>query len=383
VRLVAPVWSGAAGNGNWFDAANWQSGCVPTRATDAVIPAGLSTPYPALAGGTAEVRTLTQQGNLTLAAGELALYGDYAGTGALAQTGGTVATRGATAQTLRPASYQTLLIGGTGLKTIGAATIGATLTLAGPVLSTGSATLTLAPTATLTETEASYVLGKVQSTRPLGTTSESFGGLGLVIVAASAPGPTTVVRTTGQPQGVGTASSISRYFDIAAATGRSLPGATLSQQYAQHELNGLAESQLTMFRSTDAGATWTNEGATQRDATARTVRRTYVTDLNGRWTLGSAASPPTPAASSYVISAFPVPFGADGLSIQVTTATAGPLSARLYDMLGRLLYDQALASVEVGTSTLTLPGAGQLAPAKYVLVVQQGGQTARLTVVRQ
>ncbi|MGI4759633.1 MAG: M43 family zinc metalloprotease [Janthinobacterium lividum] len=383
VRLAAPVWSGAAGNGSWFDAANWLSGCVPTRATDAVIPAGLSTPYPTLAGGTAEVRTLTQQGSLALSAGELALYGDYAGTGTLTQTGGTVATRGAGAQALRPDTYQLLLVAGTGTKSIGAATIGTSLTLAGPVLSTDAATITLAPAATLTETDASYVLGNVQATRNLGTAPESFGGLGLLIAAAGAPGTTTVVRTTGQPQGVGAASSISRYFDITAATGRSLPGATLSQQYWLHERNGLPENQLTMFRSTDAGATWTNEGATQRDAATRTVRRAYVTDLNGRWTLASAASPPTLAASTFGINAFPVPFGADGLSVQVTTATAGPLSAKLYDMLGRLLYDQALASVEVGTSTLALPGTGQLAPAKYVLVVQQGGQTARLTVVRQ
>jgi hypothetical protein len=383
VRLAAPVWSGVAGNGNWFDATNWLSGCVPTRATDAIIPGGLSTPYPTLTGGTAEVRTLTQQGSLALAAGELALYGDYAGTGVLTQTGGTVATRGAVSQTLRPSSYQTLLIGGTGTKTIGAATIGTTLTLAGPVLSTDTATLTLAPAATLAETDASYVLGKVQTTRILGTTPENFGGLGLLVAAASSPGSTTVVRTTGQPQGVGAASSISRYFDIVATTGRTLPGATLSQQYALHELNSLPESQLTMFRSADGGATWSNEGATQREAATHTVRRTYVTDLNGRWTLASAASPPTLAAVTYTINAFPVPFGADGLSIQVTTPTAGPLSAKLYDMLGRLLYNQALASVEVGTSSLTLPGSGQLAPAKYVLVVQQGSQTARLTVVRQ
>jgi len=383
VRLAAPVWSGAAGNGSWFDAANWRGGCVPTRATDAVVPAGLGTPYPTLAGGTAEVRTLTQQGSLTLTAGELALYGDYAGPGALTQTGGTVATRGNAAQTLRAGSYQTLLVAGTGAKTIGAATIGASLTLAGPVLSTGPATLTLAPAATITETDASYVLGNVQTTRTLGTAPESFGGLGLTVTAARAPSATTVVRTTGQPQGVGGASSISRYFAITAANGRSLPGATLSQQYAPHELNSLLENQLTMFRSADAGATWTNEGATQRDIATRTVRRTFVADLNGRWTLANASSPPTPAASTYAINAFPVPFGAEGISIQVTTATAGPLRARLYDMLGRLLYDQALASVEVGTSTLALPGAGLLAPAKYVLVVQQGDQTARLTVVRQ
>jgi hypothetical protein len=383
VRLAAPVWSGAAGNGNWFDAANWASGCVPTRATNASIPAGLATPYPTISAGTAEVRTLTQQGSLTLAGGELALYGDYAGTGALTQTGGTVATRGTSAQRLRPGAYQTLLIAGSGSKTIGAATIGQALTLAGPVLTTNAATLTLAPTARLNETETSYVLGNVQTTHILAITPDTFGGLGLTIAPASAPGATTVVRTTGQPQGVGVASSISRYFDIKAVASRGLLGATLTQQYQAHELNSLPESELVLFRSVDAGATWTNEGATQRDASAKTVTRTYVTDLQGRWTLASATAPPTLAAITSSISAFPVPFGTEGLSVQVTAATAGPLSIKLYDMLGRLLYDHPLATVEVGTSTVALPGVERLAPGKYVLVVQQGSQTARLNVVRQ
>jgi hypothetical protein len=188
------------------------------------------------------------------------------------------------------------------------------------------------------------------------------------------------VRTTGQPQGVGTASSISRYFDIKTAVG---PGATLTQQYLPHELNGLPENQLTLFHSIDGGATWSNEGATQRDASARAVRRAYTTNLNGRWTLASAASPPPVAAVTYAINAYPVPFGPDGLSIQVTTATAGPLNVQLYDLLGRVIYNQDLAAVEIGTSTVALPGSGQLAPAKYVLVVRQGNQTAKLNVVRQ
>ena len=383
VRLGAPVWSGAAGNGDWFDAANWASGCIPNRAANAVIPAGLATPYPTIGTGTAEVRTLTQQGGLTLAGGELALYGDHLGTGTLTQTGGTIATRGTGAQTLRPITYQTLLVAGTGTKTIGAATIGQRLALAGPVLATGAATLTLTSAARLSETETSYVLGRVQTTHSLATAADDFGGLGLTIAPASTPGATTVVRTTGQPQGTGAASSIGRYFDIKAAASRGLLGATLTQQYQAHELNGLAESQLVMFRSVDAGASWTNEGATRRDATAKTVTRAYVTDLQGRWTLATTTAPPPLAATSYSISAFPVPFGADGLSIQVTTPAAGPLSIKLYDMLGRVLYDYPLATVEVGTSTVALPGAERLAPAKYVLVVQQGSQTARLNVVRQ
>jgi hypothetical protein len=50
IAVTEPVWTGAAGTGNWFDAGNW-TGCVPTRTTNATIPAGLATPYPTIASG--------------------------------------------------------------------------------------------------------------------------------------------------------------------------------------------------------------------------------------------------------------------------------------------------------------------------------------------
>ena len=381
VNTTPPTWTGAAGTSDWFNSGNWTT-CVPTRLTDALIPAGLSTPYPVITSGTAEVRTLTQQGSLGVAGGELALYGDYAGTGILTQTGGAVATRGTGAQSLRASTYQTLLVAGTGSKTIGAATISQSLTLAGAILTTSSATLTLAPTATLTETDASYVLGRVQTTHPVGPTPDTFGGLGLTLAPVAALGATTVVRTTGQPQGAGSASSISRYYDIAAGTSRSLSGTTLALSYLPHELNSLTEAQLALFKSSDGGTTWSNEGATLRDATARLVSRSYVTDVAGRWTLGSTASPLPPATITYAINALPVPFSTEGLAVQVTPPTAGPLFVQLYDVLGRVIYNHSLANVDVGTSTVTLPGSGQLPPAKYILVVQQAGQQARLNVVR-
>ncbi|TFZ67520.1 T9SS type A sorting domain-containing protein [Hymenobacter sp. UV11] len=381
VQAVAPVWSGAAGTGSWFDAANW-NGCVPSRYTDALIPAGLSTPYPLISSGTAEVRMLTQQGSLTLSGGELALYGDYAGAGPLTQTGGTVATRGPGAQSLRPGAYQTLLIAGAGTKAIGTATIGTALTMGGAILTTDIHVLTLAPTATLTETDASYVLGQVQTTRAVGTATETFGGLGVRLTAASALGITTVRRTTGQAVGIGTTGSISRYFDLTPAL-TSAAGTTLALAYLPHELNGLPEAQLTLFYSRDAGATWSNEGASRRDASAHLVSRDYVAGLAGRWTLASPNAALPPAAITYAINAFPVPFTADGLSIQVTTATAGPLDVKLYDVLGRIIYDQPVASVEVGTSVVALAGSGQLLAAKYILVVRQGTQEVRLNVVKQ
>jgi hypothetical protein len=137
-----------------------------------------------------------------------------------------------------------------------------------------------------------------------------------------------------------------------------------------------------MFRSADAGATWSNEGATQRDAGARLVSRNFVTDLQGRWTLGSATTPLTPAAMQYTIAALPVPFTSEGLSLLVTTPTAGPLHVRMYDVIGRTLYDHTVANVEVGTSTVQLPNSGFLQPGKYILHVQQANQEARLNVAR-
>jgi hypothetical protein len=380
VIVSLPTWNGTAGNGNWFDAGNW-TGCVPTRNLDATIPAGLTTPYPTISSGTAEVRNLTQQGQLAMTGGELALYGDHLGAGNLALSGGAIATRGTGAQSLRAATYATLLIGGTGTKTIEAATIGTTLSLAGALLSTGAATVTLAPAATITETDASYVLGRVQTTHDLGATTDDFGGLGASIITPVALGATTVARTTGQPQGTGTNLSISRYYDIT-PTSRSLQGATLVQRYLPHELGNLAESQLVMFRSADAGATWSNEGATQRDPSARLVSRNFVTDLRGRWTLGSATAPLTPATIQYTISALPVPFTEAGLSLLVTTPTAGPLQVKMYDVLGRTLYNHSVANVEVGTSTVQLPNSSSLQPGKYILHVQQANQEMRFNVVR-
>jgi hypothetical protein len=381
VIVSLPTWNGTAGNGNWYDAGNW-TGCVPTRNLDATIPAGLTTPYPTISSGTAEVRNLSQQGLLTMTGGELDLYGNHTGAGSLALSSGIVATRGIGPQSLLPATYATLLIGGTGTKAIGAATVATTLNLASALLSTGTATVTLAPAATITETDASYVLGKVQTTHALGTTTDDFGGLGTSIASPVALGATTVVRTTGQPQGTSTNLSISRYYDITAATSRSLQGATLVQRYLPHELGSLAESQLVMFRSADAGASWSNEGATQRDAGAHLVSRNFVTDLQGRWTLGSSTAALTPAAIQYTISALPVPFTSEGLSLLVTTPTAGPLHVRMYDVIGRTIYDHAIANVEVGTSTVQLPNSGILQPGKYILHVQQANQEVRLNVVR-
>ncbi|MGI4834683.1 MAG: M43 family zinc metalloprotease [Janthinobacterium lividum] len=382
VSISPPVWTGAAGDGDWFNAANWQ-GCVPTRSTDAVIPVLAQRPYPTIASGAAEVRTLTVQGALSLRGGTLGVYGDFSGAGTFAQTGGQLAALGSGPQNLRGATYLDLAIGGAGTKTIGSSTIGQRLLLSGGVLSTGPDSLTLASTATLAgETDASYVLGLLRTTRAVGLGAETFGNLGVTIAAGFAPGATTVRRTTGSALAGSGNASIARYYDIQPATSRGLQGATLSLAYLPHELNNLPESSLALFRQPLGGGDFTNEGTTTRDASARLVTRAYVTDLTGRWTLASTTTPLAPA-SAFSINAFPVPFTTEGLALQVTTPTAGPLTVQVFDVLGRRLYDRTVAAVEVGTSTVGLPGTEQLSPGQYFVRVQQAGQQVRLRVVRQ
>jgi len=392
VRVVPPVWTGAANDGDWHNPANWESGCVPSRLTDALIPGGLATRYPLLSTGLAEVRDLTQQGPVSQTGGELAIYGNLVGTMPLRLTGGTVSTRGTGPQTLTANAFQTLTVAGTGVKTLTdaggsaptPASVEVSLALAGGVLNPTSP-LTLGARAALSgETNTSYVLGQLRTTREVAAVApQSFGGLGLTLTTSVGAGPTTVTRTTGQGQTAGANTSIARYYDVRAAQSRSLRGATLSLSYLPRELSGLAENQLALFRSTTAGASWTNEGVTQHDPANAGLSRDFVTDLNGRWTAASLNAPLSIGPAAFAINALPVPFNSDGLSLQISTATAGPVSVKLYDVLGRVVYDQAVANVEVGTSTISLPGTRYLPPARYILLVSQGDKQVRLQVVRE
>ncbi|RZK25300.1 MAG: T9SS type A sorting domain-containing protein, partial [Hymenobacter sp.] len=243
--------------------------------------------------------------------------------------------------------------------------------------------LILGPTATISETDASYLLGDVQTTRTVGTAPEAFGGLGLTLATPTPAGATRVTRVTGSLQGPSGAQSLTRYFIVEAATGQSIPGSSLTFNYLPHELNGQLASQLTLFYSKNQGATWTNEGATGRDPAAATLTRTYLPDVNGRWTLGNSTAFFAEAPTSLTLTAFPIPFSTGGLTVQVTTATPGPLSMQLYDVLGRVVFSKAVLQVEAGASLFRLPELGALLTGRYVLFMQQAGQQTRLQVLKE
>lgn len=169
--------------------------------------------------------------------------------------------------------------------TVGA---GRTLTLNHSITVADGFKLTL--NGTLVESAGKVVVGAVTTTRNVAASSlETFGGIGLTMnTSTTAPGSTVVTRVTGVPSTGGTNTSILRYFDIAPTVNTGL-GATMQYFYDNTELAGQAASTLQLWRSPDAGATWTAAGGTV-DTSLHRIQLAGVNDFS-RWTASDAAHP--------------------------------------------------------------------------------------------
>lgn len=130
--------------------------------------------------------------------------------------------------------------------------------------------------------------GTTSATQTLNNISSyDAGGLGAVITTTANMGSTAVTRGHSQ-QLSGSNKSILRYYDIAPTNNTSL-NATLVFRYNDNELNGITEANLTLFKSTNSGTTWTMMGGTV-NTTANTVTLGGITSFS-RWTLGDANAP--------------------------------------------------------------------------------------------
>jgi hypothetical protein len=269
-------------------------------------------------GLTVVLGNLTNAGILNHTGGDLLITGNFVNSGTFAQTLGDTEIRGNMTntgqftcstgkvkltgngpQTVSGGLYFNLEVNGTGTKTLtGNATVYNGVQMLTGVLTTGRYALTLDRLANLSETDASYVLGRVEVNRtPSAGTVEDFGGVGLEMLPASnstLPGATFVTRITGTaPVGAGGRQGILRYYDIDAdvLTGLNL---TLTLRYLDHELNGISRSNLRFFKSSNGGVTWVNKGVSS--AGAGTPAGTGYAVLNSvdgfsRWTLGDLNAP--------------------------------------------------------------------------------------------
>ena len=279
---------------------NWSYGQVPDAATNAVIPTSKPN-YPTLTAGMVSTKDLTIDvgGNLTVNGGAtLQVNGSFANNGAATLSGpvqfvGSTATQTLGGSTSTP--FNTLVVNkasGT-VQLAQNLTINSALTLSsGTLTTTGSYQVNLGGSASLSESETSYVLGKVVVNRTLSAgTAEAFSGLGLTLTPAAgstAPGATLVTRTTGTTiAGAGTSQSILRNFDIVPTVNTGL-NVTMNFAYFTHELNGIPVANLAMFKSVSGGTPW----IPQRGTTAgpNVVTKTGIADFSV-WTLGNAANP--------------------------------------------------------------------------------------------
>lgn len=157
------------------------------------------------------------------------------------------------------------------------------------MLLTGSNTVTLSATGTVTEMENAHLIGKIQTTRTLGNTLETFGGIGLQITAlGAAPGSTLVIRENGIAIiGAGN-TAISRKFDIHPTLNSGL-NASLTISYFDDEINGLLEGDMSLYRSEDAGITWDVQSSVPVPA----LNQVGGTGFNGfsTWTIADYVAP--------------------------------------------------------------------------------------------
>lgn len=144
-------------------------------------------------------------------------------------------------------------------------------------------------TASIAETGGRFTGGRLTATRDLSApSSRDVAGLGALVSSGENLGATTVTRGHTIQTGSGN-ESIERFYEIDPTNNSSLE-ATLTLSYHDADLNGLTESTLELFRSTDGGQTWSEEGADSRDGSANTVTLSGISSFS-RWTLGSTSSP--------------------------------------------------------------------------------------------
>lgn len=132
--------------------------------------------------------------------------------------------------------------------------------------------------------------GTLQARRALdGPSDVNVAGLGAEITASADLGTVEVQRGHTVQTGGGNAS-IDRFYQIEPSGTNSSLDATLALHYAEAELNGLAESSLMMFRSTDQGSTWEQKGQDDRDTQNNAVQLSGI-EAFSRWTLAGEGTP--------------------------------------------------------------------------------------------
>ncbi|MFN0157182.1 MAG: endonuclease/exonuclease/phosphatase family protein [Bacteroidota bacterium] len=219
--------------------------------------------------------------------------------------------------------------------------VNGTLAVVNGSLEASTSTVTLGPSATLSEADGQTVIGRISATRNVAqSVNNAFGGIGLEINADGAvPGSTTVIRTTGIAFTSGFASSIERSFDILPALNSGLD-ARIRFFYDDTEIDGQQSASLRLWHSEDSAATWTLAGGTV-DTALRRIELTGV-DSFSVWTASDSANPLSQFSVNVTLTngwnAVSVPVGTPQNSVQELFPLCPPFIA--YNFIGSAGYQQ-------------------------------------------
>ncbi|MBZ0181629.1 MAG: hypothetical protein K8F60_04170 [Melioribacteraceae bacterium] len=183
-------------------------------------------------------------------------------------------------------------------------TINNALTLTSGKLNTSSNTITLGSAASLnSESTGNYVVGNLTTTRAVGTSANTFGGIGVSIDAGSDDlGNMIVTRVSGSSGQVtvNSNSGVNRKWTITADNPPS-NGRTVTLSWLSDDDNSKDMQNAEVWKSDDAGTTWFKIGTTQ--------------DV-------SASDPRSISASVTSFSIFTVTDNASPLPVELTSFTA-------------------------------------------------------------
>jgi hypothetical protein len=331
----AYLWNGNTDN-LWTEASNWYRRTGSGYAVASEVPTTTRVVYifptgddACIAGNVPRVNAdPVSANNVYIASGgalefqnssSLDVYGDFTNFGSLVNDNSTNALSGTRSVRFRGAADQNVNSGGRG-NTIGDrkhfanieinktggnvilvdndVEYSGTLTFTAGNLNLNGSKLVMSPTASIAgETNARRIFGTtgtVETTRTFGSAlaNQTFGGIGITVTTALAPGATTIKRGHTQQTGLGN-ESIYRYFDIQPTTNTGL-NATLSMDYFDNEVPVThIEENLKFYRSTDAGLSWLRQNESSVNTGSNYMEMTAI-DAFSRWTISDEINQPLP-----------------------------------------------------------------------------------------